>query len=177
MHKAVFLDKDGTLVDSSEFPQVIPTDKVYDNHTTEGLKKLQEAGYLLIIISNQGWISRNQLTQTRVQQIFNNVVSHYEKKKVKITDFYYCPHASSDGCDCRKPKTEMFKRAAAKYDVDMSQSYMIGDRSSDIVSGKRAGARTILVQTEGNTKYESLIRPDYITKDVNSAANIILGNN
>ena len=174
MKKAIFLDKDGTLVDNSGYPDIIPSDKIYFEHTIEGLKRFQKAGYLLVIISNQSWISRGRLTKKEVDNIFSNIISQYLKKGVNIDGFYYCPHQESDDCNCRKPKTELLERAVKDFDINIKESFIIGDSEHDIIAGKSVGLTTCLVMTGRGKLYKSNVKSDYKAGDVNEISEIIL---
>ena len=176
MNKAVFLDKDGTLVDNSGYPEIIPKDKIYFKETLKGLKQFQKSGYKLLIISNQSWISKGRLTKEEVNQIFSSVISQYSKKGVDIDGFYYCPHQESDNCNCRKPKTGLLEKAVKDFKIDTKSSFIIGDREHDIIIGKKFGLKTCLVKTGEGKNYNSLVNPDYEAENINKIAEIILKN-
>ena len=106
-NKAAFLDKDGTLVDNSRYPLVIPTDGLLVNEVVDGLLYLQERGYKLFIISNQSWISKGQLTQEQVEKVFQSLITKLQNHGVIISDYYYCPHRKVHNCECKKPKTKL----------------------------------------------------------------------
>ena len=177
MKKAIFLDKDGTLVDNHGYPNIIPSDKIYFDKTTTGLKKFQDAGYLLIIISNQSWNSRGRLTKEEVDDIFSSIILQYLKKGVKINGFYYCPHQESDNCNCRKPKTELLEKAIRDFNINIKESFIIGDSEHDIIAGKNIGLKTCLVMTGRGNSYKSNIKPDYKAGDINRISEIIIRNN
>lgn len=137
MNKAVFLDRDGTInkekhylykIDDFEFlPRVI-----------EGLRVLQEAGYLLIIITNQSGIGRGYYTENDFHKLNNWMIDKLKEYGINITDVYYCPHLPDapvevyrKECNCRKPKLGLFEKAIADYDIDLSKSYAIGDKIRD----------------------------------------------
>ncbi len=146
MNKAVFLDKDGTLVDDSCFPKEIPSDKILWDDVEKGLHYLQDQGYLLIIISNQGWIGTKRATYDQIDKHFQSVVKQLKEKGITITAYYFCPHATKDNCHCRKPSPFFVQEAAKKFKIDLTQSYFIGDTDKDIDAGKNAGIKTILVK-------------------------------
>ena len=173
MHKAIFLDKDGTLVDCSGYPEIIPTHYLLENDILDGLIHLQNQGYTLIIISNQPWISNGRLTKDQVETIFNRLINKLLLKGVVIHDYFYCSHQSSDKCYCKKPSPFLLFQAARKYKLDLSQSYLVGDMHKDILAGKNAGVKTILVQT-GCGKNCSSIEADYVIKNLNAIKEVIL---
>jgi D,D-heptose 1,7-bisphosphate phosphatase len=172
MEKAIFLDKDGTLVDNWGYPEIIPTDDILEGHILQGLKHAQEKGYKMIIISNQPWIAKGKMTKKEVENVFKNLISKLEKKGIKIDDYFYCPHQSLDNCECKKPKPSMIFQAAKKHNINLSQSFMVGDSDFDIAAGKNARVKTALVLT-GNGKNFLNTEPDYILQNINELKNIL----
>ena len=147
MNKAFFIDKDGTLVDNSGYPDIIPSDELLENDVLDGLKHIQNKGYKLIIISNQPWISKGRLTKEDTDIIFESLIDKLSVHGIKIDDYIYCPHSSADGCDCKKPSPKMILETARRNNIDLNQSYMVGDSENDVLAGKNAGIKTILVRT------------------------------
>lgn len=147
MNKALFLDKDGTLVDNSGYPEIIPKDILLKNDILEGLKYAQEKEYKLIIISNQPWISEKKLTKKETEEIFLSVINQLNNFGIKIHDYFYCPHQTSDNCDCKKPKPKMIFEAAKKHNINLEKSFMIGDMDTDINTAKNSKIKSILVKT------------------------------
>ncbi|HLD79131.1 MAG TPA: HAD-IIIA family hydrolase [Candidatus Nanoarchaeia archaeon] len=167
LHKAVFLDKDGTLVDNSQYPYVIPTDKLLAAEVVEGLLYLQQKGYKLFIVSNQSWISKRRLSQQQVEEVFQNLIATLGTHNVIISGYYYCPHRKTDNCDCRKPKTKLIELAAREHFIDLSQSFFIGDMDLDVATGKNSGMKTVLVLTGKGREYNSNLKPDFVIKNIN----------
>src|SRR5258708_17131954 len=139
---AVFLDRDGMLI-------VDPPDEVVDSvkkiqlipETLEALKLLATLDYGVILISNQIGISKGRLTEDDFQ------LELLKSTGIKILKTYFCTYAPEDNCDCRKPKPGMLMQAAKEFDVDLVNSYMVGDRLSDVQVGINAGTKTIILQT------------------------------
>ncbi len=173
MTKAIFLDKDGTLVDNSGYPAIIPTDKLLYQDILRGLSWLQQEGYALIVISNQSWIAKGRLSQAEVQAIFSSVQQQLQQNGILLTEMFYCPHTRADACLCHKPQPGLIIRAAEKYGIDVSQSYMVGDGEDDILAGKRARVKTILVQTGCGKSYTSSIIPDFVIPSLNHIQEVI----
>ena len=173
MIKAIFLDKDGTMVDNSGYPTTIPTDKLLYGDIVRGLSWLQQQGYALILISNQSWIAKGRLNEAEVQAIFSSVQQQLHQAGILITDVLYCPHARRDNCLCRKPQPGLILKAVQKHGIDVRHSYMVGDMEEDILAGKRAGVRTILIQTGCGRKYVSSITPDFIIPSLNHIKEVI----
>ena len=107
MNKICFLDKDGTLVDNSQYPDIIPSDKILKDDIIEGLKYLQEQGYKLIIISNQSWISKGRHTEEQTENIFKSLIKQLELYNIHIEAYFYCPHLRTMQCECKKPNNKL----------------------------------------------------------------------
>lgn len=147
--KAVFLDRDGTIdagipkyprVDSIEKVEILPS-------VIEALSLLSTLDYEVFIVTNQTGIAEGLISNDDFTTINDHVLKLIASSGVKIVETYVCPHSEDDNCSCRKPKPKMLLEAAAKYDVDLTESWMVGDRLSDVLTGINAGARTILVRT------------------------------
>lgn len=147
MNKAFFIDKDGTLVDNSGYPDIIPSDEILYEDVIEGLRHIQIKGYKIIIVSNQPWIAKGKMSREEVEDVFKSLIEKLSERKIKIDDYYYCPHQSSDNCDCKKPSPKMIFEAARKHNIHLIESYTVGDMDSDIYAGINAGTKTILVKT------------------------------
>jgi histidinol-phosphate phosphatase family protein len=173
MDKAFFLDKDGTLVDNSEYPEVIPMDKLLTNEIIDGLKLMQGKGYKLFIVSNQPWISRGIFSYEEIQKKFESVINQLESLGIIIQDYLFCPHQNSDNCNCRKPSPGMILDLAKKHKIDLNNSFMIGDTDKDITAGEKAGVKTALVLTGDGKKFENIVKPTYILKNLNEIKKII----
>ncbi len=173
-NKAVFLDKDGTLVDNSGYPEKIPTDDIYYEQTVNGLLALQEEGYRLFMISSQPWVARGRMTVEEVEATFRNVTGKYAAHEIIIDGYGYCPHARSEGCRCKKPNTLLLENFALQYGINTAESYFIGDMNDDVLCGRNFGLKSIRVET-GEAKAEERTLPgDYVCADVNAAAEWIL---
>jgi D-glycero-D-manno-heptose 1,7-bisphosphate phosphatase len=143
---ALFLDRDGVLIDY--IPYLSHHNQVKIPHRgAEALRKWQDRGFLLIIISNQSGISRGYFSMEDMRLIHDKIQVEYAKFGVNFTDFFICPHQPSEGCICRKPSPYMLLQAAKKYDIDLQKSFFIGDADSDIECAVRAGCNPILLLT------------------------------
>lgn len=178
MNKAIFLDKDGTLI--PDIPYNVDVEKIslYDD-LIEGLKLLQRDGYLLIVISNQSGIARGYFSEEDFSVVINRLTEILKNSGIVINALYYCPH-HPDGivngyninCDCRKPLPGLLLKAAAEHDIDMARSWMIGDILNDVEAGNRAGCRTVLVDKGNETEWltgEHRL-PDFACRSINEAA-------
>jgi len=146
--KIVFLDRDGTVI-------VDPTDERVDTiekielfpDTLDALKYLADNDFAVILITNQAAIAEGRINEGEFQIIHDQALKMLEPSGITILKTYMCPHAPDDGCECRKPKATMLLRAAQEFNVDLSDTYMVGDRQSDILAGVNAGMKTVLVKT------------------------------
>lgn len=170
--KAVFLDRDGTLildppderVDSNEEIKLFPD-------TVSALKELTKLDYGVFIITNQAGIGEGRITEDEFWKIENKVQELLKPSGVKILKTYVCPHKPEDNCECRKPNPFMVLQAAKEFDIDLAASYFIGDRLSDVETGRNAGTKTILVQT-GNKPVHS-DKVDYVAPHLLDAVEYI----
>jgi D,D-heptose 1,7-bisphosphate phosphatase len=150
-NRAVFLDRDGTI---NEDPGYLgdPGKVKLLPFVGEILSRLKnEFNYFLIVISNQSGIARGLITAEQVEQVNEKINTLLNEFKVSIDKFYYCPFhpefSTAEECGCRKPSTEMVKKAVEEFDIDISKSFFIGDSVADIKCGMNADIKTILVKT------------------------------
>ena len=170
--KAVFLDRDGTVIVD---PPDLRVDSMAKIHlfpdSLEALKLLATLDFGVIEITNQVGIAEGRLNEIEFSRINNKVLDLLRSSGIKILKTYMCPHAPQDNCACRKPKPKMLLDAAKDFGIDLSGSYTIGDRESDILAGVNAGTKTILVQT-GNTPVVSK-EATYTARDLLEAVRYI----
>lgn len=145
--KAIFLDRDGTL---NEDPGYLndPTQLKLIAGVGEALSMLKKAGYLLVVVSNQSGVGRGLIQVNELSKVHRKLDELLEEWAVKIDRYELCYHRPEDECECRKPKPKLIQCAAEALDIDLSHSYMIGDRISDLRAGGAAGCKgSILVKT------------------------------
>ena len=177
---ALFLDRDGTLV----YPRHYPS-RPEELHLYEGvgaaLKTFQDAGFLLIVVTNQAGIARGYFTEDDLQRMHTYLAEELAKSNVHLDAIYYCPH-HPDGiiqelavaCDCRKPRPGMLLRAAKDLELNLQRSWFVGDILDDIEAGNRAGCRTILVDLGTEDRPDQQIRcPDFVARNTLHALRII----
>lgn len=156
--KAIFLDRDGTLNRYIGFLRNIEDFELLPD-VCEAVKRINESGYLAVVVTNQPVIARGEVTYAQLQEIHNKMETMLGEKGAYLDAIYYCPHHPHKGyegeipelkfdCSCRKPKPGMLLQAAEDFNIDLSQSWMIGDGENDILAGKAAGCRTALLGTE-----------------------------
>lgn len=151
MNKAVFLDRDGVINhDPGDYTYNLSEFKLNDG-IIENLKKIYDRGYLLILITNQGGISKNLYTHQDVKEIHQYFKNELKKANVELAEIYYCPHHSiNEECICRKPSPLMIQKAIARFNIDPDASYMIGDKDRDVESAEAAGIKGIKVAINKN---------------------------
>ena len=177
--KAVFLDRDGTINE----------DPGYLNHPDqlhllpeagEALGLLNQAGYQLIIVSNQSGVGRGLIDPKVLPQIHQKLDDLLQKNQVKILGYELCLHRPEDNCECRKPKPKLLSDAAKRLNIDLSQSYMIGDKLTDLGAGRAAGCKAVALVLTGYGKDEQTkMQPqdaDFIGSSVLDVAKWIVGN-
>lgn len=183
MDKAVFLDKDGTInvdkgyIDHPSHVDLLP-------NSAAAIKKLNEADFKVVVVSNQSGVARGYLGEDMLQAIDKTLQKKLLSNQAHYDAIYYCPHHPEGSvypynkeCECRKPEPGMLLEAAGQYDLDMKKCFMVGDKKSDLQAGKQAGCKTILVLTGyGDETKDHLngFNPDYIAKDLMEAADWIL---
>lgn len=144
LRRAIFLDRDGTLNRDFGYVHEISAWEWLPG-SIAALKTLQGAGYLLIVISNQSGIARGFYSFEQLKSLEQWVSGQLQKEGIKINAWFYCPHAPDAGCYCRKPKPGMLLTAAEMFAIDLSESWMIGDKISDIEAGRNAGCKCVLL--------------------------------
>ncbi len=150
MKKAVFLDRDGVLnKELGDYVCRVEDFKVLE-HNFAPLKELQERGYLLIVITNQGGLAKGWYTEDTLTEMHQIMSAAYANAGVTIDDYYYCRHHPqyTTKCLCRKPGSLMLEKAMARYQVDPNLSYFIGDNERDIIAGQAAGVTGILIRSD-----------------------------
>ena len=143
--RAVFLDRDGvlnaaTVSDGRPYPPDSVRELKITPEAPECLLRLREAGFLLIVVTNQPDLARGKQTPEAVEEIHSAL-----RAAMPLDAFYVCAHSDEDECDCRKPKPGMLLAAARDFRIDLSQSFMVGDRWRDVEAGARAGCRTVFL--------------------------------
>ncbi|USX29124.1 HAD family hydrolase [Oxalobacteraceae bacterium OTU3CINTB1] len=171
---AVFLDKDGTLIDDVPY-NVDPGRMTLAPGAVAGLRRLSCLGYRLLVVSNQPGVAQGRFDAGALEPVRQRLAQLLSEQGVRLEGFYYCPHAPDDGCACRKPLPGMLLTAAAEHQVDLAASWMIGDILDDVEAGARAGCRTILVDNGNETLWlrSPLRTPTWIASDLDAAAQLI----
>jgi len=186
MRRAVFLDRDGTISEESGYINHIDRFHLYP-WASGAIKRLNEAGWLAILVTNQSGIARGYFPETLMHQIHDNLQTELASSDAHLDAIYFCPHLAggaiaeySKSCECRKPKIGMLLKAAGEFQLDLPSCFVIGDKYVDIETAHNAGARGILVLS-GYGKGEQLYRahtwprqPAHVAQDVSAAVDWIL---
>lgn len=182
-NKAVFLDRDGTIIVGVDYLSS-PEQIALNLNALVGIKKFKEMGYLVIIITNQSGVGRGFFDEIMLKKINDELVRQLLVENAVIDDIYYCPHKPNEllengekPCLCRKPKPLMILNAAKKFNIDLGQSIMVGDAPGDILAGKNAGCKTALIY-KGPEFYDYKRdplpnQPDYVVKDLMDVAMLL----
>lgn len=183
--RCVFLDRDGTL---NRYKGLIYTPEQIDleDHAAEAIGLLNTSGYLAMVVTNQPVVARGMCSLDEVRKIHYKLGMLLGEQGAYLDDIAFCPHHPDKGypeenpdykidCSCRKPKTGMIDELVEKYHIDRNKSWIVGDTTTDIECGRRAGLKTVLVKTGeagGDGKYE--VEPDFVVENVLSAVKLIL---
>ena len=174
MRRAVFLDRDGVINraltrDGKPYPPTMLEEFEILPGVVEACARLKQAGFLLVVATNQPDVGRGTLAQSTVEALHEHLRQRIPLDRIEVC---YHPGQGASDCDCRKPKPGMLLHAAKELDIDLAQSWMVGDRWRDIDAGHAAGCRTILIDCD----YDEALRqkPDHRVKTLSEAADIIL---
>ncbi len=163
--KAVFLDRDGVINDN-RIKVNRPKDLILYPWTAPAIQRLNKAGYLTFIVTNQGGIELGYFTEKDLAEIHGHLQDLLRAAGAYIDEIVYCPHFNRN-CDCRKPKPGMILQLGEKYKINLSSAWMIGDRDVDILAGKAAGCRTIKLGKQD-------VKADYYCENLAEAVEILV---
>jgi len=155
--RAVFLDKDGTLID--EIPHNVDPERVrFTPHALDALRLLNDQGFQIVVVSNQPGLAFGLYTRAQLSVLHMALREMLEREGIPLLDFYTCAHAAGSGpvpaCLCRKPAPGLLRQAARSHGLDLSRSWMIGDLLDDVEAGRRAGCQTILLDVGHETAWK-----------------------
>jgi D-glycero-D-manno-heptose 1,7-bisphosphate phosphatase len=187
MNRAVFIDRDGTIseevgyINHSERFRLFP-------YAAPAIKELNQNGWLAIVTTNQAGVARGYFAEDMIHAVHGRMTSELEAEGARIDAIYYCAHHPSVGdppyridCDCRKPKPGLITRAARDFDIDLNNSWVVGDRYSDIELARNAGVKSALVLSgygRGEWEHQSSSwtqQPDLVADDLLAAVRLIVG--
>ncbi|HEY6944972.1 MAG TPA: HAD family hydrolase [Candidatus Acidoferrum sp.] len=179
LRAAVFVDRDGTLCEEVGYLNHVSRFRMFP-FVVPALRRLNEAGYPVIVVSNQSGVARGYFPESLLHEVTELMKQQVSEEGAKIDAVYYCQHASSENCFCRKPKIGMLECAARDHAIDLQRSFVVGDRYIDVELARNAHARGILVRSgygEGELAWharEWSAPPDFVAKDFAQAVDWIL---
>jgi len=180
--RAVFLDKDGTLVEDVPY-NVDPERLRLVPGAGEALRLLRDAGFAFVVVSNQSGVARGLYDEAALDPVRRRLEELLAGEGIDLTDVYFCPHhphgvrrGYAVECLCRKPMPGLLHRAAQEHEIDLERSWLIGDILDDVEAGVRAGCRTVLVDNGGETEWRmsELRLPHHVAVSLQEAARLIL---
>ena len=150
-NKAVFLDRDGTIIYDIGYIRE-PNRVELIPGVVQALEILQDNGFVLVIISNQSGVGRGIMNEADLIKVHDQLIEILENNGIYVKKSYYCMHAPREKCPCRKPKPDMLFKAAEELAIDLSASFMVGDKPSDVEAGIKAGCRTAMIINQNDRK-------------------------
>jgi len=179
-HRAVFLDRDGTINAEVDYLKSVKDLRLIKN-TAKAIQILNQNQIKVIIVTNQSGISRGLFSIDDLENVHNELKKRLRRNRAYIDAIYYCPHHPDEECSCRKPKNEMFKLAAKDFDLKLNKCYIIGDKLTDIKAAHNISATGILVRTgygklEQNKLGEAGVMPEHIAENLYEAVKWIIKN-
>ena len=173
--RAVFLDRDGIINEiifrngKLSAPYSL-TEFRFLPKVKEAIALFKRNGFLRIVVTNQPEIGRGDYSEKSLQEIHQLM-----NRKLDLNAVYFCPHDKDGGCSCKKPSIGLVEKAKSEFGIDLSRSFVVGDRWRDIELGKRSGCRTILVNTQATALDTKLVKPDYMVNNLLEAAHLTGG--
>jgi len=164
MKRGVFLDRDGTLIEEVGYLDHVGRVEFFP-YSVDAVRLLNRAGFAVVVVTNQSGVARGLFDEDIVSATHRHIADIFEQGGAHIDGFYYCPHhpdatveAYRRDCECRKPKPGLLRKAADDLGIDLTRSFMVGDRAHDIETGVNVGAAGVLVRTGYGTAHESAAR-------------------
>jgi len=183
VNRAVFLDRDGVIIQEPPHYAHLVSQIQFIPRSVQGIKLLNENGFLTIVITNQAGVARGYYPEEDTVKFNNALKKMIARQGARIDAMYYCPHHPEAkiekyriDCECRKPRPGMLKKAEKEFSIELKQSFMIGDKLTDIQAGRNAGCKTIMVKTGMGAEElrTSEVDCDYIADDLYDAVEHVL---
>ncbi len=176
--RIVFIDRDG-VINVDPIGDYIKSwdDFHFEKGALSALKAIADAGFEIILISNQAGIGDGVYPESALWDIHNHMLDEFKKQGIRILSTHYCLHGKQAGCKCRKPETGLFEEATRNLNYDPKKTFFIGDKATDVEAGKRFGLRTIFVRT-GHGKYDEpkltpALKPDFVVNALPDAVSLL----
>jgi D-glycero-D-manno-heptose 1,7-bisphosphate phosphatase len=179
-NKAIFMDRDGTVSEEVGYMYHAGLYKPFP-WTGEAVRRINDSGFKAILITNQAGVERGYFPESMVHEVHGVLDSELDRWSAHLDAIYFCPHRPETQCDCRKPKPGMLLRASRELNIDLAESYMIGDRYVDIEAAHSAGAKSILLRSGDGLKemekfgLSSAYQPHFVADNLLHAVESILG--
>ena len=170
--KTIFLDRDGVINHEIGYLHKIAEFRFIDG-IFESCLSFRSSGYEIIVITNQAGIGRGYYHESDFHTLNIWMLEQFKQRGIDILDVFFCPHSPRDNCNCRKPKPDMLLRAKKKYNINMSQSWLIGDKESDIQAANAAGISNTILVRSGHAINESESNAKHILDSVRQAHQVI----
>jgi len=170
--KTIFLDRDGVVNKETNYLYKIDDCEFIDG-IFDACLYFQKLGYKIIIISNQSGIARGYYTESDYKKLTQWLLCQFENNNIDILDTFHCPHGPNANCDCRKPKPGMFIKAKNKYNIDMKNSWMIGDTETDIQAAISAGVKNTILVRSGHIIDKSTSSASYFVDSIQELNQVI----
>ena len=170
--KTIFLDRDGVINEEVNYLYQIENFKFIDG-VFEACLHFQRLNYKIIIVSNQSGIERGYYSEKDYKRLTSWMLDQFCQKNISVLDTFYCPHGPDSKCFCRKPKPGMFIDARHKHNIRMDESWMIGDKESDITAAKNAGIRNTILVRSGHINDELNSNAKYVIDSVKESIDMI----
>ncbi|HEX3148723.1 MAG TPA: HAD family hydrolase [Gemmataceae bacterium] len=173
MSRLVLIDRDGTINVERHYLSS-PEELLLLPGATSGIRRLNQLGLSVVIVTNQSAIGRGMFGPDRLKTIHDRLCDMLAEGGAKLAGIYVCPHRPDEGCGCRKPLPGMARQAAADFGANLAAAFVIGDKPCDIELGRSIGAATILVRTGYGGRADGLVaKPDFVADDLDAAAQLI----
>ncbi len=156
--RAIFMDRDGVINENRPDHVKNWDEFVFLSRTFDALRRVAASDFLAVVTTNQSGVNRGAFTEQALRDIHSRMSFEIQREGGRIDAVFFCPHKSEEKCDCRKPRTKMFRDAAREWDIDLSRSYMVGDAMVDVQAALAIGATPLLVLTgRGEDQHDLLL--------------------
>ena len=174
--KAVIFDRDGIINEEIEYLHEV--EKLsFIPHALDGILKMQKMGFKIVVATTQAGIGLGYFTKEDFFRVNKAILKEFNKHGIVVSKVYYCPHSIEEKCSCRKPEIGLIKKAQKDLNLNLRKCWVIGDKTSDVLAGKKSGCHTILVSSgHAGADKEFTVKPDYIASDLINAARFIQKN-
>ena len=171
--KTIFLDRDGVINLDLNYLSEINDFKFIDG-VFDACKHFIELGYKIVIVTNQSGIARGYFSNHDFKILTRWMLLEFESRQIDILDIFYCPHAPNDNCSCRKPMPGMFLKAQKKYNIDMKNSWIIGDKEEDIIAANNSGIKNTIIVKSGHKVNENSTKAKFILNSIHDSIQVII---